>query len=179
MITNEDLGATLALARAAAELLIESDPTVAAEWREAQGWIDTAAGSLELSLRTEAIPESFRPLSEAIHYLGAMLAFAVDQAARADAVPAVTRALEQAQRAAEYAVERGRLRRASIERGVHRATEPVIPAGSAREDRACSDARDRWSALRPQLLREAARRVCRCKFGTCEQCLRRAAGGVR
>ena len=35
-------------------------------------------------------------------------------------------------------------------------------------------ARTRWVALRPERVREATSPTCRCKYGTCERCLRAA-----
>ena len=179
METAQDIGPILAAARAAAELLIGADPTVANEWRATRHWIDAAADALGLSLGSRTIPESFRPVLEAIHYLSAMLSYGLDSAARISADFAVTRAIEEAQRATTYAADRGRILRACAGRGEHRAPETAIPVPSAREDRACSDAWDRWSAIRPERLKMAARHRCQCAYGTCERCLRRTAGGAR
>ena len=104
---RDSLILALSCARAACELLADLDVRLSHEWGEVGGWVIIAAREHEVILVEESVPESFRSLGDAAHYLGAQLAYALGEA---KALDLSTRHIEEAQRAAGYATARARSR---------------------------------------------------------------------
>lgn len=136
MATIQRVALPLECARAAAVHLLAIDPCLGEEWGEVRACVERAAAELGLDLQPVQLPEAFADCEQAIRYLGAQLAFAVEQAALADTSSLF---VKRAQDATEYAERCGPLRRAaSVGHAEHGAPESVTSAVRARGGQASS-----------------------------------------